>query len=274
MSDPAAGRSALAGELLQTYDAAGRLPLLTARSNGMASLAEAYAIADETRRRRLERGEVQLGYKIGFTNRSIWARYGVHAPIWGPVWDRTVAQIEGTRHTVSLRGLVQPRLEPEVMFCFSRAPAAGMDFADLVACIEWVAHGFEIVHTHFDDWRFAAPDTVADFALHGRLMIGPHVPIARFADPRRELAALHIALLCDGKVMDEGDGHIVLDGPLDALRIWIDAMHAQVPRWPIEAGHIVTTGTLTDAWPLTPGERWQTVLSDSRLPGLELRVEA
>ncbi len=274
MTDHATTRSELASELLCTYDAAGRLPLLTARPNGVASLGEAYAIADETRRRRLERGEVQLGYKIGFTNRSIWARYGVHAPIWGPVWDGTVAQIEGTRHTVSLRGLVQPRLEPEVMFGFARAPTAGMDLQDLIGCIEWVAHGFEIVHTHFDDWRFAAPDTVADFALHGRLMIGPRVPIARWADPRRELAALHIALLRDGRVIDQGDGHIVLDGPLDALRTWIDAMHEQVPRWPIEAGHIVTTGTLTDAWPLASGECWQTVLSESRLPGLELQVEA
>jgi 2-oxo-3-hexenedioate decarboxylase len=274
MSDHAGGRSALADELLQAYDAARRLPLLTSRAGGVTSVAEAYGIADATRRQRLARGERQLGYKIGFTNRSIWARYGVHAPIWGPVWDRTVAQIDGTRHTVSLAGLVQPRLEPEIMFGLARPPAAGMGIEELVGCIEWVAHGFEIVHTHFDDWRFAAPDTVADFALHGRLMIGPRVPIARFADPQRELAALHIALLRDGRVMDEGDGHIVLDGPLDALRIWVDAMHAQVPRWPIEAGHIVSTGTLTDAWPMSPGERWQTILSDGRLAGLELQVEA
>jgi 2-keto-4-pentenoate hydratase len=66
----------------------------------------------------------------------------------------------------------------------------------------------------------------------------------------------------------------VLDGPLDALRIWVDAMHAQPQQWPIVAGDIVTTGTLTDAWPLAPGERWQTVLSDPRLPGLTLRTEA
>ena len=274
MSDREAGRSRLADELLQAYDSARRLPLLTARPGGVTSLADAYAIADQARRQRLARGERQLGYKIGFTNRSIWARYGVHAPIWGPVWDRTVAQIEGTRHTVSLAGLVQPRLEPEIMFGLARAPAAGKGIDELVGCIEWVAHGFEIVHTHFDDWRFAAPDTVADFALHGRLMVGPRVPIAHFADPQRELAGLHIALRRNGQVVDEGEGHIVLDGPLDALRTWVDAMEAQVPRWPIEAGHIVSTGTLTDAWPLTAGERWQTVLSDDRLPGLDLWVEA
>ena len=31
------------------------------------------------------RGETPLGYKIGFTNRGIWDRYGVHEPIWAPV---------------------------------------------------------------------------------------------------------------------------------------------------------------------------------------------
>ena len=53
------------------------------------TLAEACAVADEIRRLRLARGEMPLGYKIGFTNRGIWARYGVFAPIWGPVWDTT-----------------------------------------------------------------------------------------------------------------------------------------------------------------------------------------
>ncbi|MEP7057465.1 MAG: hydratase [Caldimonas sp.] len=273
MSRDASERGGEAGALLVAYDTATRLPLLTARPGGLA-LTEAYAIADETRRRRIERGERQLGYKIGFTNRSIWPKYGVHAPIWGSIWDGTVAQIEGTRHSVSLAGLVQPRLEPEVMFGFARAPSAGSSVAELVDCIEWVAHGFEIVHTHFDDWRFEAADTVADFALHGRLMVGPRIPIERFADARNELAALHIVLLKNGTTVDEGDGKIVLDGPLDALRLWVDAMHAQQRRWPIAAGDIVTTGTLTDAWPLAPGERWATMLSDARLPGLVLDVEA
>lgn len=265
--------SDLAGELLAAYDGATRLPLLAPRPGGL-TLADAYAVADEIRRRRIARGERPLGYKIGFTNRGIWAKYRVHAPIWGPVWDSTVAQFAGTEHTVSLAGLVQPRLEPEIVFGFARGPRAGMSAAELAGCLEWVAHGFEIVHTHFDNWRFEAPDTVADFALHGRLLIGPRVALARFSEARSELAALHIGLLKNGHVVDQGDGVAVLDGPLDALRIWVDAMHAQAQRWPIEAGDIVTTGTLTDAWPLAPGERWQTVLSDARLPGLALRVEA
>ena len=259
--------------LLAARDAATRLALPTAHEPGF-DLADAYAVADEIRRRRIARGERPLGYKIGFTNRGIWQKYGVHAPIWGPVWDSTVTQLEGAEHAVSLAGLVQPRLEPEIMFGFAEAPRAGMSDAELVSCIDWVAHGFEIVHTHFDDWRFQASDTVADFALHGRLLVGSRVAMGRFASARSELAALHVELLRNGGAVDSGDGRAVLDGPIDALRIWVDAMHAQPQRWPIVAGDIVTTGTLTDAWPLAPGERWQTALSDPRLPGLTLRTEA
>jgi hypothetical protein len=36
---------------------------------------------------------------------------------------------------------------------------------------------------------------------------------------------------------------------------------------------VVTTGTLTDAWPLQPGQRWRTVLSEPLLSGLTLAVE-
>ena len=52
-------------------------------------MSDAFAAADTLRRLRIARGEKPLGYKIGFTNRSIWERYGVHQPIWGPVWDST-----------------------------------------------------------------------------------------------------------------------------------------------------------------------------------------
>jgi 2-keto-4-pentenoate hydratase len=158
-------------------------------------------------------------------------------------------------------------------------PAAGMSLVELAGCIAWIAHGFEIVHTRFAAWRFAAADTVADFALHGRLFVGPRVPIDRFIDSgagavAAQLAALRVTLSCDGREVEEGCAEIVLDGPLHALRAWVDAMAARPERWPIVAGDIVTTGTITDAAPLAPGQRWQTRLSDARFAGMTLHTTA
>jgi 2-keto-4-pentenoate hydratase len=263
----------LAPRLLAAYDAGSLTPLPSSEDAAFAMPA-AFAAADALRTLRIARGEKPVGYKIGFTNRSIWQRYGVHQPIWGPVWDRTATLLDGAQARVSLHGLSQPRLEPEVVFGFARTPRAGMSLAELQGCLDWVAHGFEIVHTHFEGWRFTAADTVADFALHGRLVVGPRVPVRGWATLAEDLAALRVELCCDGRVVDSGQGSIVLDGPLNALRLWVDAMAEHTPGWPIGAGDCVTTGTITDAWALLPGQRWSTTLSDARLVPLTLITEA
>lgn len=263
----------VATALLAAYDAGALCPLPSA-GDATFDLRAAFSSADELRRLRIARGEIPVGYKIGFTNRSIWDRYGVHQPIWGPVWDSTALLLDDASATVSLTGLSQPRLEPEVVFGFARTPLAGMSLAELHGCLDWVAHGFEIVHTHFEGWRFTAADTVADFALHGRLRVGPRVPVQGWASLGDDLAALRVDLLCDGRVVDSGQGAVVLDGPLNALRLWVDAMALHTPGWPIRPGDFVTTGTITDAWPLLPGQTWSTRLSDSRLWPLRLKTLA
>lgn len=260
---------AVAQRLLAALDGAHCIARPTAEDPSF-SLADAFAAGEALRRARIARGERPLGYKIGFTNRGIWDRYGVHHPIWGPVWDSTVTLLEDTEHRVSLAGLSQPRVEPEVVFGFARAPRAGMTLAQLADCLEWVAHGFEIVHTHFEGWRFAAPDCLADFALHGRLFVGPRVPVARFADLALDTANLTVTLHRDGQPVETGHASIVLDGPLNALRLWVDGMAEHTPGWPIRAADLVTTGTITDAWPMSAGQRWHTTLSDPRLHGLTL----
>ena len=260
---------AVAQRLLAALDGAHCIARPTAEDPSF-SLADAFAVGEALRQARIARGERPLGYKIGFTNRGIWDRYGVHAPIWGPVWDSTTTLLDGTSHTTSLGGLCQPRLEPEIVFGFARVPRPGMGLSELAGCLAWVAHGFEIVHTHFEGWRFAAPDCMADFALHGRLFVGPRVPVQRFADLAAETAALSVTLHEGGHALETGQATIVLDGPLNALRLWVDAMAEHTPQWPIGPGDLVTTGTITDAWPMRPGQRWHTTLGDARLPGLAL----
>jgi 2-oxo-3-hexenedioate decarboxylase len=263
----------IANALLQARQDARCVERPTVTHPGL-TLTQAYEVAELLRQRRQAAGERRRGYKIGFTNRSIWDRYNVHAPIWAPVWDSTLTLLEGIEAEVSLAGLVQPRLEPEIVFGFARSPRAGMSELELSQCLDWVAHGVEVVHTHFDGWKFEAPDTVADFGLHGRLLVGPRLPVANWATMGSDLAALRLQLFKGAQPVEQGEGRNVLDGPLTALKIWVDALAMQPQAWPIEPGDVVTTGTLTDAWPLSPGEVWQTRPSDSRLAGLKLTMIA
>ena len=52
-------------------------------------LEQAYRVTEAVRALREARGERVVGRKIGFTNTTIWAEYGVYAPIWGYVYDTT-----------------------------------------------------------------------------------------------------------------------------------------------------------------------------------------
>ena len=136
------------------------------------NLEDAYKVTAAVRAGEGSTGRASVGRKIGFTNRTIWAEYGVYAPIWGYVYDRTVFDLTGDPLEVSLSGLAEPRIEPEIVFGLAAAPEPGMDEAALMHCIDWIAHGFEIVQSIFPDWTFQAPDTVAAYGLHGRLFIG------------------------------------------------------------------------------------------------------
>lgn len=234
------------------------------------SLGSAYRVTAAIRGLREARGEHPIGRKIGFTNRTIWAEYGVYAPIWGYVYDRTVRDLDGS--AFALAGLAEPRIEPEIVFGLAAAPDPAMNEAALLGCIDWVAHGFEIVQSIFPAWKFAAADTVAAFGLHGALLIGPrHRMAPDRAAWRESLARFEIDLSCNGSVIDHGLAANVLDGPLSALRHLVALLADDTANAPLAAGEIVTTGTLTRAFPIAAGETWSTRPSGIGLEGIALR---
>lgn len=224
------------------------------------AVGEAYERALSVRQLRIARGEQPRGYKIGFTNRGIWPRYGVFAPIWGTVWNTTLSYCEGEGE-LSLAGTCQPRIEPECVFGLAATPPARPSLQDLRDCIAWVAPGFEIVQSHLQDWKFTAADTVADSGLHARLLVGPRLPGGQLprdaAAFEAQLAAAGITLTRNGETVDQGRGANVLDGPLHALAHFVAALRDCPGATDLQPGDVVTTGTWTDAWPVQRGEQWR-----------------
>lgn len=237
-----------------------------------ASIEEAYEHQLAVRALRIARGEKPCGFKIGFTNRTIWERYGVYAPIWGTVYDTTLAFCEGSGE-VDIARCSEPRLEPECVFGIARTPPARAGLDELFACLDWVAPGFEVVQSHMPDWKFVAADTVADGGLHGRLLVGPRKPVGQVAATaallESQLARAHVELVHEGRVKDRGAGSNVLDGPLHALLHFLQALRGCPGAPDLAPGDVVTTGTWTDAWPVKPGERWQ-ARYDAPLVNLEV----
>lgn len=234
------------------------------------TLEDGYASALRYREQRLREGWRAVGRKIGFTNRAIWQRYGVHEPIWGTVFDHTLVFAQNDSCTLSLQGLAQPRLEPEICFRLKAAPrSSGAE--DLLACLEWVAHSIEIVQCDLPGWKTSLVHSTAANGLHGRLIVGSPVPAGEVAGLAQVLPGIELELRKGETSLDRGIGENVLGSPLLALGYLVELLARQPDAPPLAAGEIVSTGTLTDAHPVAAGETWSTRIRGIGLKGL--RVE-
>jgi 2-oxo-3-hexenedioate decarboxylase len=66
--------------------------------------------------------------------------------------------------------------------------------------------------------------------------------------------------------VDSGRGSNVLGSPLAAIAHLVSVLAAQPRHAPLAAGEIVTTGTVTAAHSVRPGEIWQTEVRGIALP--------
>ncbi len=265
---------ALASEIKAAQDTARQIEPFSTRLSGF-DVSTAYEVAQLVHRARLAEGAKPIGRKIGFTNPDMWVRFGVHEPIWAHIYDTTVVQLQETRSACRLSRFAEPKIEPEIVFKFHTAPEAGAGLTGVLDAIDWVAHGFEIVQSHFPGWNFQAPDTVADWGLHGTLLIGPPQPLSQLGD--EIIAALEsftLTLSCDGRVVETGRGSNVLGSPLAAIAHLLSVLAKQPNYLHLQAGEVVTTGTITTAQPVRAGETWRSELQGIAFPGLTVAFSA
>ncbi len=265
---------AIADLLIDAYDERSTLPPLTETVPGF-DVEQGYDVLFAINARRRAQGWRAVGWKIGFTNRSLWPRYGVSQPMWAPIWDRTLHRAPDGSTALDLEPFVQPRIEPEVVFGLAAPVPATHSASDVLARTEWIAPGFEIVQSHFPEWRFAAADCTAAFGLHGALVVGRPLLLtdaerSRLVDalPHAEVT-LRRGRPVGGEVVDKGVGSVVLDGPALALAHLARGLDRQGFA-SLLAGDIVTTGTITDAWPVAAGETWSSDYGDLGIEGLTL----
>jgi 2-oxo-3-hexenedioate decarboxylase len=262
----------LGREVIALNDDPREVPPFSERHPGL-GMDDGYAAARVLHAHRVGLGWKPVGRKIGFTNQSLWPRYGIDQPMWGTVYDRTLIDAPEGRASVALAGLVNVRLEPEIAFGIAATPrSASPD--DLLEAISWVAHSVEIVRCHHPGWKVTAADCAADNGLHGRLVVGRPVPLADLPNLAERLPAVELALLREGAEVARGQGRNVLGSPLSALGFLVEVLSQQPEAPPLRAGDVVTTGTLTDAYPPVPGERWTTHVSGLPLQPLAIEFSA
>src|SRR5262245_7641565 len=263
-----------ADRLITAYDNSQTLEPITASSPEF-GVSDAYAVLHEITHRREASGWKQVGRKIGFTNKMIWPHYGVDRPNWAPMWAHTVQSAREGRAEISLDKFVQPRIEPEVVFGLRGPVPVTGSARDILRAVEWMAAGFEIVQCHFPNWKFTIADCSASFGLHAYLIVGSIVSLDDLARDRLAglLPIFEVSLQRDSYVVARGRGSNVLESPALALQYLAKVLDDQPQSPPLATGEIVTTGTLTDAFPIVPGTCWRSDYGELGVAGLELHLK-
>lgn len=225
---------------------------------------------------------VAVGRKVGFTNKTIWGKYNVNRPNWGYMWQNTVHHDPEGLFNIDLDLVdksIRSKIEPEIVFGLLATPSSSMDDKELLHCIDWAAHGFEIVHSPFPYWNFTLADTTAVQALHKRLFVGSVTSNRDWRGQEDKLITdlqnFTIDLYRSDEMVAKGQGNNVLGSPLNALRHLCEVLENQDLHPPLHPGEIVSTGTLTDAIDLDCSGNWHSVTHGLELLGGEpcLRVE-
>jgi 2-keto-4-pentenoate hydratase len=209
-------------------------------------MSDGYAVQAELTRLILEDGDRIIGYKVGLTSKPMQMMIGVDSPDYGPVLGST---IYAGGDAISLGRFIQPKIEAEVVAVMGtelRGP--GVTVIDASRAVAGVSASMEIVDSRFADWRIKLADTVADLASNGAAAVSGRVVPLSEVDTR----LVGMTLTRNGELVDTGAGAAALGDPI-AVVAWLANTLGEVGI-ALEPGHLVMTGALHAAVPMTAGD--------------------
>jgi 2-keto-4-pentenoate hydratase len=186
------------------------------------------------------------GHKVGLTSGPMRRQMGVDESDFGHLMD---SMFHADAQPIDAGRYLQPRIEPEVAFVLGRdLTGPGVTAADAIRAVEFVLPALELIDSRIRDWKITLPDTVADNASSGGVVLG--------STPRKldglDLAATGCLLARDGRLAETGAGGAVLGNPLNAL-IWL-ANTLAGHEVTLRAGHVILPGSITASIPVAAGQ--------------------
>ena len=126
------------------------------------TVADAYQVQLTNINRELKRGRSIIGKKIGLTSKGMQQMLGVAEPDYGILLDNMMADTESP---VSLKALIQPRIEAEIAFILKKQlKGPGIGISQVLQATDGVMPAFEIIDSRIQNLKIKLPDTVADNA--------------------------------------------------------------------------------------------------------------
>jgi 2-oxo-3-hexenedioate decarboxylase len=224
-------------------DAAHHAQPISQFPEGAFDVETAYEIQAASIAKRVDRGEVRTGIKMGFTSKAKMQQMGVHDLIWGRLTDQ-MQIAEGDQ--VELNRFIHPRVEPEIAFILGDDLCGKVTIPEAMMAVEAIAPALEIIDSRYENFKFSLPDVVADNASSSGYVIGPWVA------PEETIDNLGIVMSIRGKPRQMGSTAAILGNPVRSL---VHAARlAELAGEPLQAGWVVMAGAATAAEFLSPGD--------------------
>jgi 2-keto-4-pentenoate hydratase len=209
-------------------------------------MADGYAIQRELIGLLLADGDRVVGHKVGLTSKPMQKMVGVDSPDYGPVLASTIYR-DGD--TIPAGRFIAPKIEAEIVFVIGeRLEGPGVTVTQAHAAIAGAVAAMEIVDSRIADWRIKLADTVADLASNGAMATSSRIVPITDIDTR----LIGMTLTRNGELIDTGAGAAALGDPV-AVVAWL-ANVLSGDGVALEPGHLIMTGALHAAVPMTPGD--------------------
>jgi 2-oxo-3-hexenedioate decarboxylase len=172
------------------------------------SLSDAYDIQKESINRRLERGEILTGIKLGFTSKAKMEQMGVHDLIWGRLTDKMSISNNGT---LELSSFIHPRAEPEIAYLLKQDITELINSKNVSQYVSSVCAAIEIIDSRYENFKFSLEDVIADNCSSSAYVLGD------WKDFSTDASNLEMTLKVNNKVVHSGNSSAILGNPLNSL---------------------------------------------------------
>ena len=207
---------------------------------------DGYEIQQELVKLLLREGDRVIGHKVGATSQAMQELIGIDSPDYGPVLQSTLYQHGAA---IPLKKFISPKIEAEIVFVLGeKLNGADVTYEQAAKSISAMAASMEIVDSRIADWRIRLADTVADLASNGALVVSDKLVPLDGIDPRD----IEMVLTRNGEVIASGVGADALGDPI-AVLVWL-ANTLGRNGTALEPGHLIMTGALHAAVPMTAGD--------------------
>ena len=134
------------------------------------SIQESYNVQDMVTKRKIAKGESEIGYKVGCTSHAIRSQFGLNEPISGRLfWPHVFNDMK----ELDLKNYTNCAIEPEMVFRIGR-DLKGENLPDLtlINAIEYVSPGIEIHNYKFWYPPPTLQELICSNGIHAGLIIG------------------------------------------------------------------------------------------------------